>query len=718
MTGAPLNAVAALDVGQRDARNVRNVSVKVLLYVLRKYCWEKRGMVASTFAGLIGMKAMAVWLEDLRKGQRQLMKKEPTRAQTASKEPFSPAKSGGAGTGGDAKGQGSVEASSTPHGSPARAAAPAKKRSSKASIKVDSVFARRLLRLLPVLVPKLRSKESLLLVSETAMLVARSLLSIHISELIGQGLQAVMHRSGRLFVATLSEFFISGLLASFVNSSLKYMTNVMSTWFRENLTLEVHRRYMHGDSYYRASLLSQSAEAEQKLDNLDQRIVADVQNFTKTLADLYSRTFKPALDVLLCTRNLAKSLGLKGPLIMYGYFVVSTAVLRVLSPPLAKMVAQQQATEGDFRRSHARLLAHSEEVAFIDGSSREEAILNDQLLKCSVFSEHLSFLQFKQGVADSFGLKYFASCVGWPVIALPFILNEQTDEPAVWMARYRVADDLIRQGSAAFGDLMLVHKKLQTLSGFTARVSELLETLDAIRPLASSLAAANGKASHGTALEASKATIETPDGRRLLTDLTMKLSCGDGLLVTGPNGAGKTSFFRTVAGLWSCTDGWIHGPRPAAKQALYLPQQPYLMLGSLRDQIVYPKTVEEAVASTGGAAALDVAVEEALKLAGMERFAEAGLDVVHSEWNDVLSGGEKQRMGWARLFFHSPAVAFLDEATSAINVQQEGPLYQAAVDKKITLLSIAHRPTVRQYHKWELNVTGDGSGQWSLSRIE
>merc|ERR1719446_552177 len=111
----------------------------------------------------------------------------------------------------------------------------------------------------------------------------------------------------------------------------------------------------------------QSANSNVRLDNVDQRIVADLQNFTKTLADLYSRTFKPALDVFLCTRAMAQSLSVKSPLIMYSYFIVSTFLLRIVSPPLARLTAQQQAIEGDFRFCHSRLLSHAEEVAFMAG---------------------------------------------------------------------------------------------------------------------------------------------------------------------------------------------------------------------------------------------------------------------------------------------------------------------------------------------------------------
>jgi ATP-binding cassette subfamily D (ALD) protein 3 len=712
---------------------------KVLISILRTY-YGKRRMVLTLAIGTLGLQRLLGWQARVRSFQkrtllqRSLSKQQipptPKRAWEESEQEKVCEKE-------VEKGSPAKQSSKTEPDKSQDMSSPRRRKSSKdgeirtsksaqdtacgkkkAPVKVDSVFLARLVRLLPVLVPGWRSKESLLLFSKTAVLVARSLLSLHISELMGKGLQSVARRSPELFLSTLSDFFISGIFASAANSALKYMGNLMSTWFRENLTREVHRAYMNNRNYYQAAVLMQAGSQQSRLDNLDQRIVADLHNFTKMLADLYSRTFKPALDVFLCTRAMAQTLSVTGPLIMYSYFIVTTFLLRIVSPPLAKLTAQQQAIEGDFRHCHARLLAHAEEVAFISGAEREEEILNEQLLNVSSFSEYLHLKQFQQGMLDSFGLKYFASCIGWPVIAVPFILYAPGDDQVDMIARYRVADDLIRQGSAALGDLLMVYKKLQTLSGYTARVSELVEALDAMSHASRSTSPNDFGTLASTAIAIEDAKVETPDGRMLISNLSMQLRQGESLLVTGPNGAGKSSLFRVLAGLWPCKEGRIKGPDPAKREVLYLPQTPYLVMGTLRDQVIYPDTPQEAAKKYGGKPQVDESVQSALRAAGLERLASGNLDLMHREWDDVLSGGEKQRMGWARLFFHSPAFAALDEATSAVNVQQEGPLYQEALDRNIMLLSIAHRPTVRRFHQWELNVVGDGTGKCMLSRIE
>merc|ERR1719482_1753874 len=131
----------------------------------------------------------------------------------------------------------------------------------------------------------------------------------------------------------------------------------------------------------------------------------------------------------------------------------------------------------------------------------------------------------------------------------------------------------------------------------------------------------------------------------LISNLSMQLRQGESLLVTGPNGAGKSSLFRVLAGLWPCKEGRIKGPDPAKREVFYLPQTPYLVLGTLRDQVIYPLTVGEAAKKHGSKEVVDDVAREALKSAGLERMAEGSLELVHKEWDDVLSGGEKQRVG-------------------------------------------------------------------------
>jgi len=550
-----------------------------------------------------------------------------------------------------------------------------------------------------------------------------------------------VHKSWPEFATCLTDFFVTGLAAAVVNSGIKFLTNAVTVAFRRRLTEYVHSRYLAHRNYYRAAVLRLG-----NLDNADARIVEDLNQFCSTAADLFSRTFKPALDVLLSTQRMGASMGYGGLALLYGYFIASGAAVRFVSPPIPRLTAEQAALEGDFRRAHARLIAHAEEVAFLEGAAREQSILNGKLRGVTAFASRLHLLQFRQGIIDQWGLKYFASCIGWPILAVPFLTHPSNDVAEV-AARYREYDSLLQAASASVGDLLLVYKKLQRLSGFTARVVELLEAVDA--PHEDGVAADTGKAlalHDAPSIVFDKVTICSPDDRMLLKSLSLEIIPGRNIIVTGANGAGKTSMFRVLAGLWAPAEGRVTRPRsglsggasythlpglsgsgsfgslPAPAETascalFYVPQRPYLVSGTLRDQVIYPNAAGTGKASAG----VDEAVLEALRRVRLDKLvtqSPAGLDTLHHDWADVLSGGEKQRLGLARLYYHRPRFAVLDEATSAVNPDEEGKMYAQLSELGITFFSIAHRLELMKFHHAQLHFAADGTGRWTLTPLD
>jgi putative ATP-binding cassette transporter len=186
----------------------------------------------------------------------------------------------------------------------------------------------------------------------------------------------------------------------------------------------------------------------------------------------------------------------------------------------------------------------------------------------------------------------------------------------------------------------------------------------------------------------------------------------------GPSGCGKSSLLRAIAGLWNSGKGAI--VRPASDQILFLPQRPYMVLGTLRDQLLYPNTVrtfgEASVEPlTLTEAHLEVEeqhlkqVLEQVNLAGLdERF--GGFDA-EQDWADVLSLGEQQRLTFARLLLNKPKYAILDEATSALDLGNEERLYQHLREKGTTFLSVGHRSTLANYHQSVLELSQDKTWQ-------
>ena len=178
-------------------------------------------------------------------------------------------------------------------------------------------------------------------------------------------------------------------------------------------------------------------------------------------------------------------------------------------------------------------------------------------------------------------------------------------------------------------------------------------------------------------------------------------------IVSGPNGCGKSSSFRILGQLWPLFGGKLH--RPNIEKLFYIPQRPYLPNGTLRDQIIYPDLEPQ-----NGFTDEDILrLMDEVRLGYMAKR-EGGLDAVNS-WNDVFSGGEKQRIAIARLFYHKPEFAILDECTSAINLEDEHILYSKARDLNVTLFTISHRQSLFKFHEFYLKF--DGEGGWSFKKL-
>lgn len=304
----------------------------------------------------------------------------------------------------------------------------------------------------------------------------------------------------------------------------------------------------------------------------------------------------------------------------------------------------------------------------------------------------------------------------------------------------------------AGGRMMYSIKDLSELAGYTSRVYTLISTLHRVQanayhpvrgthPEVYSLSDVQGtmqKGFDGVRLE--NMPVVAPalfpqGGEELLDGLSIIVHSGEHLLISGANGVGKSSISRIVAGLWPVYRGLVSRPRNVGTEGImFLPQRPYLSTGgTLRDQVIYPDSeVDMAERSIH-----DNQLQKILELAhlGYLPTREGGWDT-RKEWKDVLSGGEKQRVAIARLLYHEPKYAFIDEGTSAVSGDVEGVLYETAKEKGISkllpsllssfirtnvyaaLITISTRASLKKYHTFNLTLgLGESGEEWEYERI-
>lgn len=522
----------------------------------------------------------------------------------------------------------------------------------------------------------------------------------------------------QLFKLRLRNFMFTMPIIAMVNNILKYSIGEIKIKLRTNLTRRLYDDYLKNFTYYRMSNL------DNRISNADQLLTQDVDKFCVSLADLYTNTAKPILDIGIYVYRLTSNLGGSTPALMLIYIFLSGFLLTHLRRPMGRLTVTEQKLEGEFRHINSRLITYSEEVAFYNGNSREK---NTLLTSYNKLLSHLrKLLKFKtiMGVVDDLVAKYLAIIVGFFAVSLPFLTKDHLFAKSTHSERsrlYYTYGRMVVKLAEAIGRLVLAGRELSRLAGFTARVTQLRTVLNELnegRYIRTMVAGSEALTPNGGKLifrdnliKFSRVPLITPNGDVLIKELSFEIQSGMNVLVCGPNGSGKSSLFRILGELWPLFGGELI--KPPKGKLFYIPQKPYMTLGCLRDQLTYPHSGPEALRR----GTTDQMLEEHLNRVqlGYLLEREGGLNAV-ADWLDVLSGGEKQRIAMARLFYHAPQFAILDECTSAVSVDVEGSMYRYCKEVGITLLTVSHRKSLWQHHEYVLHL--DGRGAYTFKAID
>ncbi|XP_053487136.1 ATP-binding cassette sub-family D member 3a isoform X2 [Ictalurus furcatus] len=591
---------------------------------------------------------------------------------------------------------------------------------------VDRVFFGRIMRILRIMVPRLFCKESWYLIMIAVMLVARTYCDVWMIQNGTMIESAIIGRSTKDFKKYLFNFMRVMPLIALVNNFLKLGLNELKLCFRERLTKHLYDEYLKGYTYYKMGNL------DNRIANADQLLTQDVEKFCNSVVELYSNLSKPLLDIGLYIFKLTTAIGAQGPASMMAYLLISGLFLTRLRRPIGKMTVIEQKYEGEYRYVNSRLITNSEEIAFYNGNLREKQTIHSTFKKLVDHLHNFIFFRFSMGMVDSIIAKYLATVVGYLVVSRPFLNMAHPrhlhSTHAELLEDYYQSGRMLLRMSQALGRIVLAGREMTRLSGFTTRITELMKVLKELNTgkyertmvsqtekEADSLEKLNLVPGSGriifmdNVIKFEHTPLATPNGDILIKDLSFEVKSGANVLVCGPNGCGKSSLFRVLGELWPLFGGSL--TKPERGKLFYVPQRPYMTLGTLRDQVIYPDTFEDQKKK----GISDQVLKEYLDNVQLGHILdrEGTWDTVQ-DWMDVLSGGEKQRMAMARLFYHKPQFAILDECTSAVSVDVEDYIYSHCRKVGITLFTVSHRKSLWKHHEYYLHMDGRGNYEFKL----
>jgi ATP-binding cassette subfamily D (ALD) protein 3 len=586
-----------------------------------------------------------------------------------------------------------------------------KKLDGKVNVGVDMLFFKRMVKWIRVLIPSLFSPEMFYMLLVTGSLIGRTTCDLWVLS-NGTAIEnAIINRNFGEFAKEISYYCMMMFPIALVNGTLKYGLEEVSLQFRTRMTKYLMNKYVSGFTYYQVSNL------DNRISNVDQLLTQDVEKFSDGFSEFYSNVSKPMVDIVIYSRKLRGNVGASAPIQMILYLITSGIALTYFRRPTARLIVKQQQLEGEFRFLNSRLITHSEEIAFYGGSQREDGISDNSLTQLVRHIEKSNYFNFLIGFCDTLITKYLATAVGFFVISKPFFDfgNETFNQMSYseLLQTYYKSGRMLFNLSLAMGRLITAGRGLTRLAGFTERVTQLDYVLNELnkqryqRTLVDGRVGqveGSGKVVHQDGLiKFENVPIITPNGDVLIESLDIVVPSGRNVIVTGPNGCGKSSLFRVLAGLWPLFGGVL--TKPQDKELFYVPQSPYLSTGNFRDQIIYPDT-------EGDMRRKGVKISDLFKIlqdVQLENLLTHRSWESTEDWLDVLSGGEKQRVAMARLFYHKPQFAILDECTSAVSIEIEGFLYSHSRELGITLFTVSHREEIlKKYHDYVFKFDGEG----------
>lgn len=470
-----------------------------------------------------------------------------------------------------------------------------------------------------------------------------------------------------------------------------YLQQTLILHWRRWMTVQFLDIWLKNKTYYQLQMFGEDT------DNPDQRISEDIRLFVemtlsfgvgilKSLCTFISFVFiLYQLSGTLQFTAFGQEWHLNGYLFWAAlvYSVIGTYITHIVGRKLVKLNFVQQRYEADFRFSMIRLRESAESVAFYRGEKQEGSIFRDRF---ALLLENFWKLVNKQKQLVWLNSGYSQIAIIFPFVAA---MNR-------YLSREITLGGLM-QVSSAFGNVqgalsyfIDVYTSLAQWQAVVMRLTFFGRHMHEVSIEAEKFHLQRFAASQE--VEAEHMQINLPDGTPLLKDICFTLQPGRNVLIKGVSGSGKSTFLRAIAGIWPYVDGKIRIPEP--EKLMFIPQKPYLPLGTLRAALLYP----------GGRQISDEQLIALMNTCQIGYLSDK-LDVT-ADWSHVLSVGEQQRLAFVRAHLQQPVWLFLDEATSALDEETEAKMYQLAASNlpNTTIVSVGHRSTLNKYHVLQLKL--------------